>query len=57
MPEDPIVAEVREARDEIAACAGTQFDPDVAMQFIDMCKNDEWHNLHDSHKESVTKVV
>ena len=34
--------------EEIRSCAGTQFDPDVAMQFIELCKIEDWRNLHES---------
>ena len=43
--------------EEIRSCAGTQFDPDVALQFIEMCNKDDWHSLHESLQESDTKVV
>lgn len=44
--------------EEIRSCSGSQFDPEVTTHFIELCKNEDWYNLHESVlQESEIKVV
>ena len=43
--------------EEIRSCSGSQFDPEIAAKFLELCTKDNWYNFYDESEASETKAV